>query len=377
MPLQAQDVWVTQADHEFGDAPEEDVTFSWPSIVVDPDRNRILAMDGFRVSAWTPTGSLLFAVGQRGEGPGEFRTPPGNLFVEPNGDFSVQEGNQSRYTYFSASGELLRTVQGPAPRLSYQGLGVTLHYPDRDGTYLGTPQVPMAVEVGGDGRAPMERQPILRVAESGSDEWDGPDPVFWLDRGNRTLVMQLPGGGEMFGAQPFGDPDQVAFEPGRAVVVSQKGEPGEVELIEFGATGDTVWHRRLEFEPRRLTRQMVDAAAGAMVDVLNQSAPETPRARLRQAFDEGLYRPAFAPPIEGPPILTSTGEVWLRSTELSDTLRAYTVIARGDLSSEPRRVLLPEGMWVHDATETHVWGVSLGVADVPRIVGRRLLRLQN
>ena len=102
--------------------------------------------------------------------------------------------------------------------------------------------------------------PSLLVDRSNSDTWNDPRPIFWLDRSNRTHLMQLPGGREMYGAQPFGDSDQVAFEPGRAVILRQKGPPGEVELIEIESLGDTVWNRRFQLEPRRLTRQMIDQA---------------------------------------------------------------------------------------------------------------------
>ncbi len=373
--LRAQTAWVTEADYEFGDAPEQGVSFSWPSIVVDAGRDRILALDpaSAQVSAWTPAGALLFAVGRRGEGPGEF-VSPGNVHVEQDGGFSVQEGGRSRYSYFAANGELLRLVQGPGTQVSYQGFRLELHRPGPDSAYLGVPQFPAMPQVGSDDVGAFDRQPILQVRDAGSGEWDDPRPVFWLDRSNRTHVMQIPDAGEFFGAQPFGDSDQVAFAPGRAVVLRQKGAPGEVELIEIGSAGDTVWHRRLQFEPRRLTDRMVDEAAEAMMAMLGQRLPQTPRGRLRQIYDEGLHRPDFLPPVYGPPVLTSSGEVWLRTNEISDTLRVHHVVERGDAGSEPRQVLLPEGMWIYDATETHVWGVRQDALDVPRIVGRRLIR---
>lgn len=86
-----------------------------------------------------------------------------------------------------------------------------------------------------------------------------------------------------------------------------------------------------------------------------------------------MHRPEFVPPVEGPPILASSGEVWLRSTERADTLRAYYVVRRGDVGGDPRRVLLPERLWLNDATRTHVWGVVLDSLERPQVVGRRLV----
>ncbi len=279
--------------------------------------------------------------------------------------------SRSRYSYFDVNGDLISSVQGPGAHASHEGFGLQLHRPGPDGSYLGVPQIPLQLEIGRDGIEPVDRQPILLVDRSNSDTWNDPRPIFWLDRSNRTHLIQLPGGREMYGAQPFGDSDQVAFEPGRAVILRQKGPPGEVELIEIESLGDTVWNRRFQLEPRRLTRQMTDQAAAEMMAIFSHQMPQTPETRLRQAYDEELYRPDFLPSVEGPPILTASGEVWLRTTDLSDTLRVHLVVARDDTEAEPRRVLLPRGLWVHDATETHVWGVLQGVAGVPRIVGRR------
>ena len=369
-----QPTWVTEGEYRFGDAPGKDVFFSWPHIVTDPERNRVFAVDpaNSQVSVWTPQGSLLFVVGGKGEGPGEF-VSLGDLFVEADGSFSVQETGRSRFTYFTSDGELIRAVRGPGTMVGYQGVPVELHRPNEDGVYLGVPRFPAELEVGTDDIGPVERQPIVRVSASGGGEWGEPEVLLWLDRRNRTHVIGFPNGEEMYGAQPFGDPDQVRFEPGAAVVMRLNEVPGAVELIEVSAEGDTVWHRHLRLEPRRLTPRMVTEAIEATLDSWAGVLPEMPRTRLREKYEAALHRPEFVPPVEGPPILASSGEVWLRTTERSDTLRAYYVVRRGDMGGGPRRVLLPERLWLNDATRTHVWGVVLDSLERPQVVGRRLV----
>ena len=90
-------------------------------------------------------------------------------------------------------------------------------------------------------------------------------------------------------------------------------------------------------------------------------------------YGAALHKPEFVPPVEGPPILASSGEVWLRTTERSDTPRAYYVVRRGDVGGDPRRVLLPERLWLNDATRSHVWGVVPDSLERPHIVGWRLV----
>ena len=92
-----------------------------------------------------------------------------------------------------------------------------------------------------------------------------------------------------------------------------KGDPGTMELIEVDASGDTTWHRRVILSARRLTSEVVD------------------------------------------------------------TLRVHYAVPRGDTTGLLRRVLVPESLWVTDATETHVWGYRWDSMDRPRVVGRRLV----
>ncbi len=365
--------WITEPEYLFGDAPEGDVVLQRPLVRADPPRNRILVLDppGSQVSEWTYRGSLGFVVGGRGEGPGEFVSPQ-DLFVEADGSFAVLEGGGSRFTYFTRDGVLEESSQGPGTRIGYQGFRIAVAWP-RNGVHLGVPQIPLDIEVGLTADDPIQHQPLLSVhaSESGRS-YHQPQPLVWLDRQNRVLVLQEKGGDRSFGAQPFGDPDQLRFEPGSAVIMRTKGTPGRVELIEVDTAGDTVWHRRLQFDPRRLTTRMVEQRVNRFVDataadydaIASISKPE-----VRDMYYQGLYRPEYLPAADGPPVLAASGEVWIRTHEVSDTLRMHYAVRRGDASAEPRRVLLPEWMRVSDATATHVWGVWRNSMDVPHVVG--------
>ena len=76
----------------------------------------------------------------------------------------------------------------------------------------------------------------------------------------------------LYGRQWFGDPDRVQFEPDAAVVMRVKGEPGTVGLLEASVAGDTVWHRHLRLEPRRLTARMVEEVVDRAVEELAPNA---------------------------------------------------------------------------------------------------------
>ena len=384
--MEAPPTWVTEAEYDFRDSPEEEVFFTGPPFVrADPARGRVLAVlaESHQVGAWTLDGTLLFLVGGPGEGPGEF-ADIGPMHIETDGSFRVKESRLARYSSYTADGELVGTVAGPPASMGFQGLPISILWM-ADGSYLGVASISSDLEVGEELGAtgyratrPVTRTPVVRVRDLGDGRWSDPEPLLWLDISNGSHVMRLPGGARARGSQPFGDPDVVRFEPGVAVVMRTKGDPGTMELIEVDASGDSTWHRRLAVTPRRLTPAMVDEASEWVYDRGVREAheraglPWNPEL-LREAFNDRLYRPEYLPVSSFPHVLSVSGEVWVRTSELVDTLRVHYAVPRGDATGFFRRVLVPESLWVSDATETHVWGFQIDSMGRPRIVGRRLV----
>ena len=264
----AASTWVTEPEFRFGNTPDG-VFFTRPAARVDSPRGRVLVLDGMEVSVWTRTGDLLFVVGGTGDGPGEFRRP-GILFVHRDGSFTVPDQHGARMTRFAADGELLEAEQGPGGRVSYEGFPLAVAS-SRNGIFLGHASIPVGLEEGVPGVDPMDRQPVLRVRESEPGEWHPPEPVLWLDVRNRAQDVDLGGGRGFYTAQPFGDWDLVAYAPGAVVAVRRNRGPGEVDVVEVSATGDTVWQRRLQFEPRHLTPQMIEHRTETMIKAMPDS----------------------------------------------------------------------------------------------------------
>ena len=366
--------WVTELEYRFTGTAEQGVLFNWAFLRADPNRQRVFVVDPMetQVSAWKPDGSLVFVVGRRGDGPGEFNQPS-RIYFSEDGGFSVREGWGTRFTHYTADGVLEGTEIGTTTALRYQDTRLGIEARTADGGYVARPLYSASRMAGLLGGPPMVRQPLLLVRRSDEGKWLPPEEIFWQDTRNQLLAVVMDDM-RSFTAQYFGDDDRTAFAHGRILVMRRSGgPPGSLDLLELTAHGDTLWERRLQFEPLELTPDWIQE----MVDI--QRGPEfqrpgwSPAQRLGflEAFEEALYKPDHLPAAASF-FLSASDEVWLKTFERVDTLRVYYTIRRGDASGEPRRVLLPESLQATDATATHVWGTRDDPLGVPYVVGRRL-----
>ena len=370
--------WLTELEYRFTGTAEQGVLFNWAYVRADPYQDRIFVLDPreTQVSAWLPDGSLVFVVGRKGEGPGEF-TQPSRIYFKEDGGFTVREGWGTRFTHYTADGGLVGTEIGLTTALTYRDAvgGVGLQAPTGDGGYLATPRFAASQQAGLSGGPPMEQEPLLRVRRSENGHWLPPESIFWQNIRNSLHAVPLQDG-HSFGGQYFGDADRMVFAHGKVLVMQlAAGPPGSLDLLELNAHGDTLWQRRLQFKPLKLTDEWVQE----VIDIHRR--PEfrfpgvTPAEHLKylEDFEETLYKPEYMP-ASGGLFLSAADQVWIKTFERSDTLRVYYTIPRGDMSSEPRRVLLPESFSAEDATATHVWGTRDDPMGVAYVVGRRLKR---
>ena len=366
--------WVTELEHRFTGTAEQGVLFNWAFLRADPYMNRILVVDPMetQVSVWNPDGSLQFVVGRKGEGPGEFNRPS-RIYFNEDGGFSVREGWGTRFTHYTADGVLKGTEIGTTTALRYQDTRVGIEAPTADGGYVVRPLYSASRMAGLRGGPPMVRQPLLLARRSAAGQWLPPEEIFWQDTRNQLLAVIMDDS-NTFTAQYFGDDDRTAFAHGKILIMRRSGGPrGSLGLVELNAKGDTLWERRLQFDPLELTpewiREIVDGWMGAFPDPRMSRAEQL---SYLEAFEEALYKPDYLPAAASF-FLSASDEVWLKTFERVDTMRVYYTIPRGDVTGEPRRVLLPEAMQATDATATYVWGTRDDPLGVPYVVGRRLL----
>ena len=243
--------WLSEPAYRIGDAFAGDALFGLiSSLRASPDGRRVYVLEPYeaRVSVWTPEGRRLFEVGGTGEGPGDFMLP----YRVHLGDSWFYVRDASRFTYFSSGGEVLRTVPNPPTSVSYQGFPIRVNAHLADGSFLGRASIPASIEMGHWGDDPISTKPLVWIRETNAG-WIQ-ETVFWRNIRNATWAVPNEAGFYGYAGQPFTDADIYWEDPGAGSVVLTRsaGEhlgPGETELYEVSAAGDTVWKRHLRFEP--------------------------------------------------------------------------------------------------------------------------------
>ena len=222
---------------------------------------------------------------------------------------------------------------------------------------------------------------MLRVRKTGG-RWAQNEVLRY---NHRNAGLRVPyRDGSYFAAQPYSDSDWPRWdrETGSLLLGRRAGEdlrPGEAELVEVSASGDTVWRRRVALAPVRLTPAMLRPTLDSLEAMLRRREGDRPGIlglggrSARDLAEEVLYAPEYLPAFSSFMLSASSGQVWLRSQVRRDTLSVWYSIERGDTVTPPRRVLLPESLEVHDGNATHVWGRWVDELGVNYVVGRRLV----
>ncbi len=365
--------WTTEPDFAIGGAPGSDTSLWFVvDVSVGPQGKVYVAesMSASRVTVWDPVGTLELELG-RSTVAGGFGPPTA---IQPNspGFWVTYRGSFVRY---SRDGRVLDTVSHPPAH----GRGFDRVNMVEDGLFLAVGKRPTNVGV-----APEHAVwdwPVFGVRRV-QNQWitdtltilNASRSVYGVSRddGSRLIPSMF------YTSQPFADQDLVYATPrgDRVGIALRNGAPGEVQLAELSVSGDTVWTRRVSLPPQPLGAELVRATLDDITRrVLARWDPgrHVSEEILRERVAAALYVPEHLPVVTSV-VPAGSGEMWLRSSEASDSLVAWYTFARDDdPDSTPRRVLLPHWFRVRDATTTHVWGTRMDSRGAGQVLGRRLV----
>ena len=356
--------WTTRTDHRIEDPDGGAEGFArFAEMRTSPDGEHIVTTDGLRsgrVRVLSRDGTLVRTVG-RAELAGEQSI---GVWTS-SGGFWMREylaGRVSGYRY--EGGMAIDTFSLPT--------GLEHFTPVPQGGLIGKAKLPDF-----DWKRlhqPLEEQAVLNVNLIGEQE--DRDTIFALDVRHMYEMLGIRGEGsryptQVFIRQPFADHDLTWFDPerGSVGVVRRSGPPGVVEMFEVFATGDTAWHRRLDLPSVQLSAGEAEEAIEGVLATLRRAAEGHvfTEAELRSIVDSVVHVPSHLP-VVARVVASSAGDVWLRTPETKGGLSVWYSIRRGDDEGMPRPVLVPSSFQFHDASETHIWGISTSGA------GERVIR---
>jgi len=328
------------ATQRFGSEQSPDTGFS---VVGEVDVNRegqVYAADqqDYRIRVYSPKGQLVRVIGQRGDGPGEFRSPP--VFGIVGDTVWTYDRSNHRLTLFERNGKVISTaqvaqVEVPVPEVpSMKGvLGPVLMRPD--GRFLSS------IEGYLGGGPPQQGMPdTLRNPEVA---WDASghvvDTVAWY------LAPHVPGqpagyltiGGQVYfvPSPPSDRPLRLLQPDGQIVVDRHVAADAAVDSISVTRTsfsGDTLYRRVYTYQPVGYSAAVVDSV------VLKASRPGVERAgpggggeaatpaEVERAVRAKMAFPAYQPPVQDA-LLGASGSVWLRREDRGAETYEWVVLA--------------------------------------------------
>ena len=332
-------------------------------VLADAERVFVLLRQDATVRVFSRAGEFIRDLGRRGAGPGEFTRP--NRMGWHGSRLWINESMSPRLTFFDvATGEAetihyRANVPGSLHRwmpLAVLADGRVVASPELvtgPGGALGASELPIIVtEPGGTLRDTLTRQSI-----------DG-------------LVGRITAGrsvGEVWVTSPIPDLDLITFAPdGSSVVVVKRQDwdgrtdPAEFEVTKLGLHGDTVYRRRIEYEPRPVPSDYFDDRIADDMDDPNVSNRRAYVRALREFYEQRRYFPPVTSVTVG-----SDGTTWL-AREREDGERERLVLDGSGSAIGRFRPPPGGGVWLADLTEC--WVVERDALDIPYVVQYNIVR---
>jgi len=181
------------------------------------------------------------------------------------------------------------------------------------------------------------------------------------------ITAGLNDNGTVFLMHPVRDADMIAFAPDGAGAVLVRREawqgsgPAEFEVARVDLRGDTVFHRRIGYEPRPVPAGFFDAEVDRAVEYGANYVDRRPFARaVREFYEQREYFPPVTNLTVG-----SDDTTWLAGRE-EDGERTWLVLDASGASVG--RIRLPFTSYVAAANVTECWVVERDALDIPYVV---------
>lgn len=323
------------------------------------------------VRVFDRAGRLLRSFGSEGQGPAEFQRP---MTMGQVGDtLWVFDLPTYKFLQFSRGGEFLGSFAVPftmrenlddVTRPRAAGLLT-------DGTVHGAP--PAWAQDVADGST-THRFPVLLTRDGEVTDSLPPVPI---GRDMWAVVDPNEPRRASYAKQPFADGPLWSYVPGERTVVwvdretPETREDAHFRLTKLSFSGDTVFSRKVGFDPIPVTEVELDSLLTERALSLAEGTTfDLTEGRAREWADRTLYRPAYRSPAQEL-VVGRDGSIWVRMTSRTDS-SSWLVF---DRSGEPGgRITLPTSFELMEADLSHVWGSERDELDVAYLLRFRIER---
>ena len=360
VPASAQQPWRLQEELRIGSVDGPNALSRVTGITTDPAGQRVYVTQAREPSIRVfdaGTGEVIGTIGRGGTGPGEFRRIG---TMSWRGDtLYVHESFTQRISAFTSEGEHLETLQVLSTVLP-------------DGR-----RIPLANQVTPDGTFWASTTISSTAIREGGETVDY--PVVVLDREGNLVreVVSIPLEGVMTVAQ--GDGWAVSFlQPfspwlktfdmtadGASLAIAREPDAaGTFTVSRVSHRGDTLFHRRYTYPPRRVAPAHRDSLLDHFAATMFQRAG----ARARAEAEKHVSIPDHQPPVTGV-LADRAGRTWLRREDLRSRQRWLILDARGEIEG---LVEMDTRIELEFVSGDVVWGIVEDELEVPYIVRYRL-----
>lgn len=367
--------WEAEVEARIGSLDDPDQWLTPVSqVVIGPEERIYIAqpMDG-SIRLYDSRGTLVSAVGRRGEGPGEFGVLGQIGFV---GDtLYVLDTGLGRVNFFSADGEFLSSRSWTPGYLRGSGVVYAPSVPLgfvllSDGTSLVKP----GMSVQGEPNVGPLRIPFLRIGQPSNVI----DTIAWEELAAPSVELTKLGTVFRIPAPFHNHPLSEMMPDGSGVVIVDRAAAPDLDQSSFrvtslGSSGDTLFSKLFRFTPVPMSNDEVRRAIESVsVSPQDQENPPS-RSEIERALRRQGLIPAALMPVTGFAV-GQDGKIWLRrENEPGDSI-LWNIL---DREGRPLGALrLPATHSVVAARGNVMAALELDALDVPYVVRYRIGRQQ-
>ena len=294
----------------------------------------------------SPSGALVRTIGRQGEGPGEFRRIDFLGWVDD--ELMTVDLGLRRITYFSPTGEVLRTHRLPQPPIDPPALWIGQPFGASSGRVILTASVPYNE---------LPRLPVVLATMAG----EVLDTLAWFDPQALGFRVEYAGNRGVGGPHPMRQ-DLRSVSPNGRTFVKVLGAGNSVEVTWYDTETREQQRRRIHSPAVAVPAGLVEHVQDSMLALFNANGIPATSREVRDGMP-------FPTELVGASLVRAVndGGVWFQEPALAGAGRYWRRVTQA--GGQDIRVELPASIQILDQVGDTVWAKDVDEFGVNYVVG--------